>query len=164
MKTTDPDDPTRLLSLGTQRTDGAELNFQGNLTDRWSLYAGYGWLDGRINSPNTISNGVLLVGKRPQMTALHNGTVWSTYQFKDGFGFGGGVIAKSAQFPAPDNLAKLPGYAEVNASIFYRARKFEIQGNLRNLGNLRYYDAAQSDYQIYPAAPINGSVTVRYRF
>jgi outer membrane receptor protein involved in Fe transport len=36
--------------------------------------------------------------------------------------------------------------------------------NIQNVGNIRYYDSAQSDYQIYPAAPVNGSVTLRYRF
>ena len=32
IKTTDPNDPTALLNLGEQRTDGAELNGEGELT------------------------------------------------------------------------------------------------------------------------------------
>lgn len=164
IKTTDPNDPTKLLNVGEQLTKGAELNFQGNLSDRWSLYGGYAWLDGRIVASNTVSNGVLLQGKRPQMTALNNGSLWTTYQYDNGFGFGGGVIAKSAQFPAFDNLAKLPGFARVDGTIFYRTHRYEIQGNMFNIGDIRYFDAAQSDYQIYPGAPVSGSVTIRYRF
>ena len=46
----------------------------------------------------------------------------------------------------------------------YRRPRYELQANLQNLANRRIYDAAQSDFQIYPAALINGSVTARYRF
>ncbi len=38
------------------------------------------------------------------------------------------------------------------------------QANLQNLANLRYFDAAQTDFQIRPAAPIHASVTLRYSF
>ena len=164
IKTTDPNDPTALLNLGEQRTDGAEVNGQGELTRHWRIYGGYAWLDGRIVSSTTLSNGVLLQGRRPAMTALRNGSLWTSYDFRNGFGVAAGMVSKSAQFAATDNLARLPGYARVDASAFYRAARYELQVNVQNVGNHRFYDAAQSDYQIYPAAPISGTATVRYRF
>jgi catecholate siderophore receptor len=164
IKTTDPNDPTALLNLGEQRTDGAELNAQGELTRHWRVYGGYAWLDGRIVSSTTLSNGVLLQGRRPAMTALHNTTLWTSFEFRDGFGVAGGVVGKSAQFAATDNLARLPGFVRMDASAFYRTGRYDVQLNIQNVGNVRYYDSAQSDYQIYPAAPVNGSVTLRYRF
>lgn len=164
IKTTDPNDPTALLNLGEQRTNGAELNGQGEITRHWKMYGGYAWLDGRIVSSTTLSSGVLLQGKRPQMTALHNTSLWTSYDFRNGFGLAAGMVGKSAQFAAQDNLARLPGYVRVDASAFYRAAHYDVQVNLQNIGNRRFYDAAQSDYQIYPAAPISGSATVGYRF
>jgi len=164
IKTTDPNDPTALLNLGEQRTNGAELNGQGEIARHWKMYGGYAWLDGRIASSTTLSSGVLLQGKRPQMTALHNTSLWTSYQFQNGFGVAAGMVGKSAQFAAQDNLARLPGYVRVDASAFYRAARYDVQVNLQNVGNRRFYDAAQSDYQIYPAAPISGSATIRYRF
>jgi catecholate siderophore receptor len=164
IKTTDPNDPTALLNLGEQRTDGAELNGQGELTKQWRVYGGYAWLDGRIVSSTTLSNGVQLQGRRPAMTALHNTTLWTSYDVGKGFGMAAGMVGKSAQFAANDNLARLPGYVRVDASAFYRAARYDVQVNIQNVGNIRYYDAAQSDYQIYPAAPISGSATIRYRF
>ena len=164
IKTTDPNDPTALLNLGEQRTNGAELNGQGEITRHWKMYGGYAWLDGRIVSSTTLSSGVLLQGKRPQMTALHNASLWTSYDFRNGFGVGAGMVGKSAQFAAQDNLARLPGYVRMDASAFYRAARYDVQVNLQNIGNRRFYDAAQSDYQIYPAAPISGSATIRYRF
>ena len=164
IKTTDPNDPTALLNLGEQRTDGAEFSFQGNLAKHWMVYGGYAWLDGRIVSSTTTSNGVGLQGKRPALNPLHSGSLWTTYEFGNGFGLGGGLIGRTTQFAATDNLALLPSYTRLDATFFYRNAKYEVQGNLQNLGNIRYYDAAQSDYQIYPAAPVNGSVTLRYRW
>jgi catecholate siderophore receptor len=164
IKTTDPNNPLALLNLGEQRTDGAELDVQGSLARRWQLFGGYSWLDGRIVSSTTASNGVGLQGRRPAMSPLHGASVWTTYSFASGFGFSAGLVARAKQFASTDNLAALPAYAHLDASLFYRRARCEVQANVQNLGNLKYFDAAQSDYQIYPAAPINGSVTVRYRF
>ena len=164
IKTTDPNDPTALLNLGEQRTHGAELNGQGELTRHWRVYGGYAWLDGRIVSSTTLSNNVLLMGKRPAMTPLHNSSLWTSYDFRNGFGVAAGMVAKARQFAATDNLARLPGYARVDASVFYRAARYDVQVNIQNVGNRRFYDAAQSDYQIYPAAPVSGTATIRYRF
>ncbi len=164
IKTTDPNNPLALLNLGEQRTDGAEVSLQGTLARRWQVYGGYAWLDGRIVSSTTLSNGVSLQGRRPAMTPLNGGSVWTTYALENGLGAGVGVVSRAKQFAATDNLAALPAYARVDASVFYRRARYEVQANLQNIGNIRYFDAAQSDYQIYPAAPVSGTGTVRWRF
>jgi catecholate siderophore receptor len=164
IKTTDPNNPLALLNLGEQRTDGAEVNLQGAIARRWQVYAGYAWLDGRIVSSTTLSNGVLLQGKRPAMSALHSASLWTSYSFAGGFGFAGGLVSRAKQFAATDNLALLPAYARVDASVFWRRARYAVQANVQNVGDVKYYDAAQSDYQIYPAAPINASVTATWRF
>jgi catecholate siderophore receptor len=164
IKTTDPNNPLALLSLGEQRTDGAEVNAQGSILRHWQVYGGYAWLDGRIVSSTTLSNGVSLQGRRPAMSPLHASSVWTTYTFEDGLGVGGGLVARAKQFASTDNLAILPAYGRVDLSIFYRRARYELQANVQNVGNIRYCDAAQSDYQIYPAAPINATFTTRWRF
>ncbi|HEY4380497.1 MAG TPA: TonB-dependent siderophore receptor [Acidobacteriaceae bacterium] len=164
IKTTDPNNPLALLNLGEQRTDGAELNMQGAITRRWQVVGGYAWLDGRIVSSTTLSNGVSLQGRRPAMSPLHGGSVWTTYEFGNGFGIGAGLVSRAKQFAATDNLAALPAYARVDASVSYRSSRYDVQVNVQNVGNVRYYDAAQSDYQIYPAAPVSVVITARRRF
>ena len=91
-------------------------------------------------------------------------SAWWAYTFGNGFGVGGGLVSRAKQFASTDNLAALPAYARVDASAFYRSARYDVQVNIQNVGNVRYYDAAQSDYQIYPAAPINVSITARRRF
>lgn len=164
IKVTDPNNPTGLVNAGEQRTDGAEASLQGAITRRWQLTGGYAWLDARIVSSTTLSSGILLQGKRPAMTPLHAGSLWSTYSLPAGFGVGVGLVARALQFASTDNLAHLPAYARVDASVFYRRARWDIQANLQNLANQRIWDAAQSDFQIYPAAPLSGQLTARYRF
>ena len=164
IKTTDPNNPLALLNLGEQRTDGAEINLQGAIARRWQVYGRYAWLDGRIVSSTTLSNGVLLQGKRPAMSALHSASLWTSYSFAGGFGFAGGLVSRAKQFAATDNLAMLPAYARLDASMFYRRARYDLQVNVQNVGDIRYYDAAQSDYQIYPGAPVNAAVTATWRF
>ncbi len=146
IKTTDPNNPLALLNLGEQRTDGAEAGLQGRIARGWMVYGAYAWLDGRIVSSTTISSGVSLQGRRPAMNPLHGGSVWTSYTFGNGFGVGGGLIARSAQFASTDNLAKLPAYGRLDLSAFYRTARYEVQANLQNVTDSRYYDAAQSDY------------------
>ena len=169
IKTTDPSNPLALLNLGEQKTNGAELNVTGRLRRRRMVYGGYAWLNGRIVSSTTSSSGVSLRGNRPAMNPLHSGSVWTTYEFGDwlgvrGLGLGAGLVSRSSQFASTDNLAKLPGYARLDLSAFFRRGHYEVQANVQNVGSQRYYDAAQSDYQIYPAAPVNGTATMRWEF
>ena len=164
IKTTDPNNPLALLNLGEQRTDGAELNVSGSVSRRWLVYGGYAWLVGRIVSSTTLSSGVSLQGKRPAITPLHNASLWTTYSFSNGWGVSGGLVSRARQFAATDNLAALPAYTRLDAGVFFRRPRYEVQVNLQNLTNRRYFDSAQNDFQIYPAAPISGTGTVRWRF
>ena len=74
------------------------------------------------------------------------------------------MVSRAKQFAATDNLAALPAYARLDASVSYRSARYDVQVNVQNVGNVRYYDAAQSDYQIYPAAPVSVAITARRRF
>lgn len=164
IKTTDPVDPTKLVLAGEQRTNGIELSFDGRLTSHLDIYGGYAWLDARILKSNSLSSGVPIVGKRPGLVPLHSGSLWATYQFESGFGFGTGVVYNADRFVANDDLVTLPGFTRVDATVFYRKRHYDVGLNVRNIGNIRYYDTAQGNFQIYPGAPISGVITTRLRW
>lgn len=164
VKTTDPVDPTKLVLAGTQRTNGMELAFNGRLARNLDIYGGYAWLDARILKSNSLSSGVLIQGKRPGLVPLHSGSLWATYHFENGFGFGSGIVYNADRFIANDDLVVLPGFTRVDATVFYRKRHYEVALNLRNVGNIRYYDTAQGNFQIYPGSPITGVVSTRFRW
>ena len=164
IKTPNPADPSQLLLTGEQRTLGASLSFQGSVTQRWMVYGGYAYQDAVVVKSNASFNGVSFQGKRPTDIPLHSGSIWSTYRFANGWGAGGGVYFNTDSFAFTDNLVELPGYARLDATVFYHRRHTEIDGHLFNVANTRYYDSSHSDLEIFPGAPISGTVTARYRF
>jgi catecholate siderophore receptor len=164
IKTTDPVDPTRLILSGEQRTNGIEVSFSGRLARGLDLYGGYAWLDARILKSNSVTSGVAIQGRRPGQVPLHSGNIWAAYQFRNGFGFGSGVIYNADRFVANDDLVTLPGYTRVDATIFLKKRHYDIALNLRNVGNITYSENAHANFAIYPGAPISGVLTTRLRW
>ena len=164
IKTTDPIDPNRLVLVGKQRTAGVELSLAGTLARRWSVYGGYAWLSTRILRSNSVSSGVPLQGNRAGHIPLNSANLWSTYAFDNGFGIGGGFTYNADRFTSNDNLVVLPSYYRFDATVFYRRRHYDLALNLRNVFNTRYYETAHGNFMIYPGAPVNGLMTLRYRW
>jgi catecholate siderophore receptor len=164
IKTVDPLDPTQLVLAGKQRTNGVEISFNGRLGTNLDVYGGYAWLDGKILESNSLSAGVPIEGKRAGSVPLHSGNIWATYRFGSGFGFGGGVIYNDDRYVANDNTVTLPAFTRVDATLFWRKQHYDFAVNVRNLGNIRYYETAHANSQIYPGAHINATVTTRFRW
>ena len=164
VKTTDPSDPTKLLPIGLQRTDGFEVSFTGRPFARFEVYGGYALLDATIEKSNTVNSGVALQGKRAQLVPKHAFNLWTTYAFDNGFGFGGGVIFNDDRFAETNNLVLLPGYTRVDATLFYKKRHYDFAVNVRNIGNVKYYEAANSNFQVLPGSPVHAYVTTRVRW
>ena len=164
IKTPNPSNPNQLILAGEQRTLGASLSFQGSVTQRWMVYGGYAYQDAVVVKSNASFNGISFHGKRPYDIPLHSGSIWSTYRFANGWGAGAGVYFNTDSFAYTDNLVELPGYTRLDATVFYHWQHMEFDGHLQNLTNTRYYDSSHSDLELFPGAPISGTVTARYRF
>ena len=46
----DPNDPSRTVQTGSQRTNGYELGVNGNLTRKWRIVGGYAYQDAFVSS------------------------------------------------------------------------------------------------------------------
>jgi len=129
------------------------------------LDAGYALLDARIIKSNSFSGGVPLQGKLAQLTPRNSGNIWMTYQLPKQLRLGFGAFARTKSFTSTNNLVTLPGYARFDASLSWRSEKhYEIAFNLKNITNNRYYETSNGDNNIMPGSPVNGSITMRYRW
>jgi catecholate siderophore receptor len=159
VKTIDPNDSSKLVLAGEQRTNGFEWSFSGTVLKGWNVFGGYAYLDSSIIRANDGTQGNQIALVSPKAFNL-----WSTYSFKNGFGFGGGIIYNDSRYAGNDNIVLLPEYTRVDATLFWKKRKYDVALNLRNIGNVVYYESAQNNFQVLPGSPVNGSVTVRYRW
>jgi catecholate siderophore receptor len=76
-----------------------------------------------------------------------------------------GVIARSKSYATISNAVKLPGYARVDAALFYKLPGgVQAQVNVENLFGARYFATANSDNNIAPGAPRSVKATLGYSF
>jgi catecholate siderophore receptor len=165
MKATDPA-TSRVISMGTQRTDGLELTLSGELGGGWQLWSGYAWLDGRMVKSIAKDDGQFVQGKRPTLTPEHSANLWLTKALAANWGVGGGVNYVGDRFANPGNTVTLPGYTTADAMAYFRTRTLDVQLNVTNLFDRAYAGAGHgsSKHLIIPGAPRAVQLTARYRF
>lgn len=145
----DPLDPTQLVQTGAQRNRGYQLGLNGNLTSRWSIYAGYAHLNAEIRSATKDAP----VGAKVGLVPKDQFSLWSRYALTDHWGVGGGWVSQSRVYTSYDNRVVLPGYARFDAMAYYRQGRYRVSLNVDNLFDVRYYATANGDSQIMPGAP-----------
>jgi catecholate siderophore receptor len=145
---------------GIARVDGVELAAVGKLTDQWSVFAGYSYLQSRIfDTPDASLNGRELSG-----TPHHNFTVWSTYALTPDWTIGGGAVYQSMGFATNNNTTYVPAYWKFDAMLAYKVTpNSTLQLNVYNIGDALYYPQ-YSGGNVVPASGRWASLTYRVRF
>jgi len=160
-RSTDPNDPTRIVQTGSQRTNGAELSVTGNVTRRWSVIAGYGYQHAFVTSATTSAVAGAIVAQVPRNTF----TLWNRYILTSRLSAGFGLINRSDMFAAIDDSVVLPGYTRADAALYYSlTERIRIQGNVENLLNTRYTLNADNNNNLSPGSPRAVRVGVIARF
>lgn len=159
--TVDPDDPGATILISS-RTDGVELQLDGQLLPYWSVNAGYSYLDaderGRVVD-NVSANRTL------SQVPEHMFSLWNQFTLSDRLGFGLGITVQSEQFASISNNVELPDFARVDAAVYYNATEnVQLQLNVENLLGANFFPAAHNDNNISTAEPLNARLTITGRF
>ncbi|MBR0559390.1 TonB-dependent siderophore receptor [Neokomagataea sp. TBRC 2177] len=133
-----------MMNAGTQRVRGAEISVAGHLTQRWDMFGGWTYLDSSVlDGGPTKAN----IGKRFPYTPGNSIALWSTYRILPQFKFGGGVTYMSKRYTNVNNQTWVPSYVRLDMVADYQiTRTLDLQGNLQNLTNKRYYDRIYPNY------------------
>jgi len=144
-RSTDPNDPTRIVQTGSQRTNGFEIGLNGRVTPLWTIAGGYSYMDAFVTSATTAAAAGAQVGQVPH----HTLSFWNNYQFLPRLAAAIGVQRRSDMFATIDNTVVLPGYTRVDAAGFVTlARQLRLQVNVENLFDKTYYLNADSNTNI----------------
>jgi len=171
IKSTDPA-TRRLIPVGTQRTNGLELGFTGDLSNGWQVWSGYSYLDAKVTSSPAVDNfdnrvrNVPIEGKRATLTPKHSANVWLTRALGNGIRAGAGVNYVDERFANLGNTVTLPAYATVDAMVGYKIASLDLQLNINNLFDRKYIVSGHGTVTNLntPGAPRNVQLTARYRF
>jgi catecholate siderophore receptor len=160
MKTVDPNDPTRLVLTGQQRTDGLTASAAGRVGTRLEVYGGYALFDARVTRTTTAA----AAGQRPGLVPRHQGSLWVAADLSSRIRVAGGVVSQTRTFTSFTNVVTLPGFTRLDASVFYSIKDVTLSLNLANLTNVRYFPTANGDNNISPGAPRSVQLAIRSRF
>ena len=141
---------TQVLVDG-QRTRGLELSLAGQWRPGWHVMGAYTWQDSRVRT--TLSPAAPAGASMPHVPR-HSFALWNRVTLDARWAAGLGVTLRGAVFTSTDNTVRLPGYARVDAALFYTVRSdLRLQLNLDNLLDRRYYAFAHSNNNITPGSP-----------
>lgn len=143
------------INTGNSKGQGVDLGVAGRLTDRWSILAGYTYLDAE-----SADNGL-----KPINTAEHTFAIWSTFEVNDKLTIGGGTNYVSQKYVNPDNTYAVPAYWRVDAMAAYHLSETAVlQVNVNNLFDETYYDSSHvgSFATLQPGRSITAKLNVRF--
>jgi catecholate siderophore receptor len=177
IKNTDPADPTRLINVGRQRTNGLELAANGRLPGRWDVSAGYAFLDAKmvesVAFTSTVEEPVAAIpalGKVPSLTPRHSAFVWGMKHIGEFAGgqlrLGGGLNYVAERYTSLTNQVTLPSYVTADLAGSFDTGRYEVAVNLKNVADRVYYVSSHgsNDNLILPGPPRQLQVTLRARF
>ena len=157
----DPLNPARTVLTGKQRSRGLELGLERSITSRWLIAGGYALQKAEI----TETTAAAPKGREVPLVPRHSFSLWNRYDFTNRLGAGLGVMARSKSYATISNAVTLPGYARVDAALYYKLpRGLEAQVNVENLLGAHYFPTANADNNIAPGAPRTVKASVGYRF
>lgn len=167
------DDNAGMLVVVDSEIRGAEIQIQGDITDKWHFTAGYSYLEGQQVSTGDIldTDGNIVVaqgeenGLRLRELPEHTFNIWSNYQITPRFGLGAGLTYQDESFADFGNLTTLPDFVRIDAAAFFDLTdKLRLQVNIENLTNTDYFPNSHTANNITVGAPINAKFTISGRF
>ena len=157
----DPANPQLIVLTGEHRSKGIELGLERSITDRWLISAGYALQDAEITKTTTAAP----AGRGVPLVPRHSFSLWNRYELTDRLGLGLGLVARSKSYASLSNAVRLPGYARVDAAVFYELTKdIDAQLNVENLLGTDYFPTAHNDNNIAPGAPFTVKGALRFGF
>jgi catecholate siderophore receptor len=149
-RSTDPNDPTRIVQTGSTRNLGYEIGLHGRITRAWSIAGGYAWQNSFISSATTSA----VRGAKAAQVPHNSFSLWNSYQVLRRLRLGLGLVHRSDMFAAVDNTVVVPSYTRADAALFFNVTELtRFQVNVENLFDTMYYINAHNNTNISPGSP-----------
>jgi iron complex outermembrane recepter protein len=159
---------------------GLEADFRGELTSGLQLLASYAYIQSRIENyqgqwadgPPKNAELVGDLGARMEGVPRHGGSLWASYHVDGGalrgLKLGFGSVARGNREGDNLNDYQLPAFVKFSALAAYGWRavdtNFEVQLNVDNLFDRRYFESLSGTRTVMPGTPRRFIATVRASF
>lgn len=158
----DPADVTKMVLVDGQYVRGIELGLAGRLTDAWQLMGGYAYQAGEITATQSTT---AVKGNRLAQLPQHSASLWNRYDINEMIGVGLGIVYRGSIYANVDKKVALPAFTRFDAAVYWTFNpRLQLQLNVENLANQRYFASAHSNNNISPGAPRSAWVTLNFHF
>ncbi|WP_229452018.1 TonB-dependent receptor [Massilia niastensis] len=171
-RVTAPDGTTQ--NVGRKELKGVELGFSGKLTNAWTVFGGYTWLDGIIADNGFVNTGTTarpvwtpspFNGNAFPTTPKHSASLWTSYALNKSFTIGGGMNFVDRQFANINNTKYSPAYTRWDAMASYVLNpNVSFQLNIQNLTDKLYFDRVSSPHYAGVGAGRSATLTANLKF
>ena len=143
--------PTAYEQVGEIHSQGFELEAQGQVSERFSVIAGYSYNDSRISESNNASE----EGQHNDRVPRHQASLWGKYLFGNGLDLALGARYNGASW-ARNDAFRVPSYTLIDLAVGYDAGRFDAalaglrgQVNVSNLNDEYYTASCASAYACF---------------
>lgn len=167
VKSKDPNDPTKLVLSGLQRTEGIEIGFQGQVTEHWQVYGGFARLDASVvkATGGSATAAPVPAGTQVPLVPRNAATWWNKVELAGGWALGLGLVHQAETYASTTNAVTLPAFTRADAAVYYTfGRQNRLSLNVENLFDRRYYPTAGNDFNITVGSPRRAQLTLACRF
>ncbi|MFB6279179.1 MAG: TonB-dependent siderophore receptor [Salinibacter sp.] len=154
-----------VLQTGEIASQGVEVDISGQATEGLRLVATYAFMDARVTKNETTPD---QVGNQQVNAPRHAASLWSKYTVQSGaaqgLGIGAGVYYRGDRAGNLENNFTLPAYTRLDATVSYQYQRYELQLNVENVLDTRYYRNGNRRDRFTPGAPRTATISVKAQF
>lgn len=166
------DDPSAftLAAIGKAKSQGLEIDLQGEITDGLSLWASYAYVDAETSNSFNDANFGLPVPAGTRLLNIPKHTlslqlVQSMHVDGHGLQFGGGLLHVGRRSGEFTTNFKLPAYTVTRTFAAYEMTKsITLRLDIDNMFNETYYTNSFSALWVQPGTPRSARVSVAFKF
>jgi iron complex outermembrane recepter protein len=162
--------------IGSQESQGIEIEFSGQMTEKCASLFSYSYTDATLTEFSEVVNigfdgsgsPILMYYDHSNNTSAfapkHIVNFWHTREIGEHFGYGAGFRYVSDQFIFEDNIFKIYDYFTIDANLFYKLGKMRWFLNLKNITDTKYEMRGFGAASVIPAPPfaIYGGFEISY--
>ncbi len=158
--------PDLKVQIGKEISKGFELDVVGQLAPNWNVVANYAYNNAELKEAGKADQDI--VGRQKPNAPVNQGNIWTKYSFNNkalnGLGIGIGANFVTERYVTLNKAQSIPGYELLNAALYYKINRIQLQFNLNNVLNKTYWVGGYDYLRLFPGAPRNWLTTISYTF
>lgn len=153
--------------IGKSRVKGGEVGIAGKVTDEWSIFGGYTYMDGRVLSSALGTTGLFISTPGNQLANVPHNTfaLTNTYAITPALTVGGSAYYVGSRYTSSADIGRVPGYWRFDLLGIYKVdANFSLQANIYNIADTKNFETISGYGSATPGPGRSAVLTAKVTF